>query len=284
MRNNIVGMGLEPERLYRAMKRFKELGERGEYTWRVPTYQVLQAHAGWSSTQTTPTTCSPIRWCGCRTVSRGRCCRPIPSWFKEAHLRAGGLTCARTHTPTTTLDHRRRLHRPRHRDQAARGRRRRRRHPRARRSRRRNLARHHVSGRRCDIPSLLYSYSFVKNPTWSRAYSPAGEICRHIEDMADRFDLRRRIRFGHEVTGLAFDEDAGVWTATTANRKRFRARTVVLASGPLSDASLPDIRGLDTYEGTRSTAPGGTTTTTSPASGSPSSAPAPAPSRSSPSW
>ena len=67
--------------------------------------------------------------------------------------------------------------------------------------------------------------------------------------MATRFDIRRRIRFGHEVKDLTFDEDAGIWTATTKNRKTFRARTVVLASGPLSDVSFPDIRGLDSYRG-----------------------------------
>lgn len=61
-------------------------------------------------------------------------------------------------------------------------------------------------GASCDVPSLLYSYSFVKNPKWSRTYSPAAEIYRHIEEMANRFDIRRHIRFGHEVTGLAFDE------------------------------------------------------------------------------
>ena len=99
-------------------------------------------------------------------------------------------------------------------------------------------------GASCDIPSLLYSFSFVKNPTWSRTYSPADEIRNHIEDMADRFDIRRRIQFGQEVTGLSFDEGAGVWTATTASRKRFRARTVILASGPLPDSSFPDIRGI----------------------------------------
>jgi cation diffusion facilitator CzcD-associated flavoprotein CzcO len=104
-------------------------------------------------------------------------------------------------------------------------------------------------GASCDIPSLLYSFSFVKNPTWSRTYSPADEICNHIEDMADRFDIRRRIQFGQEVTGLSFDEDAGVWTAITASRKRFRARTVILASGPLPDSSFPDIRGIDSYQG-----------------------------------
>ena len=98
-------------------------------------------------------------------------------------------------------------------------------------------------GASCDVPSLLYSFSFVKNPQWSRTYSPAPEIYRHIEEMATRFDVRRRVRFGHEVTGLAFDEATGAWTATTKNRKRFRARSVILASGPLSDASFPNIRG-----------------------------------------
>lgn len=104
-------------------------------------------------------------------------------------------------------------------------------------------------GAACDIPSLLYSFSFVKNPDWSRAYSPAGEIRQHIEDMVDAFDLRRRIQFGIEVSGLAFDETEGVWTVKTTGRKKFQARTVVLASGPLPDHKWPDIRGLNTYQG-----------------------------------
>lgn len=107
-------------------------------------------------------------------------------------------------------------------------------------------------GAACDIPSLLYSFSFAGNPTWSRAYSPAAEICSHIEAMADHFDVRRNIRFHHEVTALGFDEDAGVWTATLttpAGRRRLVARTVVLASGPLPDSGFPDVRGLDSYAG-----------------------------------
>jgi cation diffusion facilitator CzcD-associated flavoprotein CzcO len=104
-------------------------------------------------------------------------------------------------------------------------------------------------GASCDVPSLLYSYSFVKNPTWSRMYSPAPEIYRHLEEMATRFGVRRHVRFGHEVAELAFDEDAGVWNANTTNGREFRARSVVLASGPLSDVSFPDIRGLDSYRG-----------------------------------
>ncbi len=104
-------------------------------------------------------------------------------------------------------------------------------------------------GAACDIPSLLYSFSFAQNPDWSRAYSPAGEIHGHIEDLVDEFDLRRRIQFGVEVNGLHFDENAGTWIVKTTGGKRFTARTVVLASGPLPDHKLPDIRGVATYEG-----------------------------------
>ena len=46
IRNKITAMGMEPERLYRAVKRFKELGDRGESTWRVPTYRFLRRYAG----------------------------------------------------------------------------------------------------------------------------------------------------------------------------------------------------------------------------------------------
>lgn len=101
----------------------------------------------------------------------------------------------------------------------------------------------------CDIPSLLYSFSFAKNPNWSSAYPSGAEICAHIEQLTDEFNLRRRIRFNTEVTGMSFDEVSGVWTLTANRRRRFRARTVVLASGPLADASLPDIRGIDNYRG-----------------------------------
>jgi cation diffusion facilitator CzcD-associated flavoprotein CzcO len=105
-------------------------------------------------------------------------------------------------------------------------------------------------GAACDIPSLLYSYSFAPNPDWSRAYSGGAEILTYIRDLADRHDLRRHIRFGVCVTGLAFDEDSGTWTASTENGTEYTARAVVMASGPLANVAPPDIRGLDSYTGT----------------------------------
>ncbi|OQS12769.1 4-hydroxyacetophenone monooxygenase [Nocardia donostiensis] len=105
-------------------------------------------------------------------------------------------------------------------------------------------------GAACDIPSRLYSYSFAPNPDWSHTYSGSAEILAYIESMVDEAGIRPQIRFDHTVTGLVFDEDAGLWVISfTGRRRKVRARTVVLASGPLSNAGFPDIPGRDTYEG-----------------------------------
>lgn len=44
-------------------------------------------------------------------------------------------------------------------------------------------------GAACDIPSLLYSYSFEPNPDWSRAYSGSSEILAYIKAMVDKHAL-----------------------------------------------------------------------------------------------
>ncbi len=83
MRNNIVEMGLEPERLYTAMKRFRQLGSRGETTWRVPTYQILKLHA-----RMVVNPRNPYHWVANPMVKLSdryptTLLRPIPTWFKE---------------------------------------------------------------------------------------------------------------------------------------------------------------------------------------------------------
>lgn len=104
-------------------------------------------------------------------------------------------------------------------------------------------------GAACDIPSVLYSYSFAPNPHWSRAYSGGAEILRYIEGLVDRYGLHRHIRFGEDVTALNFDEDTGTWTADVRSGTTYTARAVVMAPGPLANVSWPDIRGLDSYTG-----------------------------------
>ncbi|TXI57816.1 flavin-containing monooxygenase [Mycolicibacter arupensis] len=104
-------------------------------------------------------------------------------------------------------------------------------------------------GAACDIPSRLYSYSFAPNPAWSHTYSGSGEILSYIDTMVESFGIAPYIRFGHNVTAITYDAEAGEWTIDLHGREPVRARTVVVASGPLANASFPDIQGIETYEG-----------------------------------
>lgn len=104
-------------------------------------------------------------------------------------------------------------------------------------------------GAACDIPSRLYSYSFAPNPDWSHTYSGSDEILGYIDSMVESFGIAPHIRFGHNVTGVEYDEVAGEWTVNFEGREPVQARTVIVASGPLANASFPKIEGIETYEG-----------------------------------
>jgi hypothetical protein len=83
MRNNIVDMGLEPERLYTAMSRFKKLGERGESTKRLPLYQVVKWHAAMVTNPKHPYHLLANSMVRVSSHYPRTLLRPIPSWFKE---------------------------------------------------------------------------------------------------------------------------------------------------------------------------------------------------------
>ncbi|BBX84641.1 flavin-containing monooxygenase [Mycolicibacterium aubagnense] len=104
-------------------------------------------------------------------------------------------------------------------------------------------------GAACDIPSRLYSYSFAPNPDWSHTYSGSDEILGYIDTMVESAGIAPYIQFGHNVTGVEYDEAAGEWTVNFEGRPPVQARTVIVASGPLANASFPKIEGIETYEG-----------------------------------
>lgn len=104
-------------------------------------------------------------------------------------------------------------------------------------------------GAACDIPSNLYSYSFAQNPQWSRGFSGAAEIMGYVHHLVARFDLHRLIEFNRNVTSMSFDEDSGLWTVSTEQGEPLRARNVVMGQGPLSNASFPNISGIEDYKG-----------------------------------
>ena len=108
-------------------------------------------------------------------------------------------------------------------------------------------------GARCDIESMIYSYSWSheleQDWTWSERYAAQPEILRYLEHVADRFDLRRDIRFGTHVTGAAFDEEDRRWSVTTDGGDALSASFLVMATGCLSVPRLPDLPGIERFAG-----------------------------------
>ena len=74
-------------------------------------------------------------------------------------------------------------------------------------------------GARCDVESLQYSYSFSpeldQEWTWTEKYAPQAEIMAYANHVADRFDLRRDIRFSTRVMAATFDEKSARWIVET---------------------------------------------------------------------
>ncbi|GAA3536700.1 NAD(P)/FAD-dependent oxidoreductase [Nonomuraea rosea] len=120
-------------------------------------------------------------------------------------------------------------------------------------------------GAGCDIPSHLYSYSFEKYASWTRRYPEQPEILGYLEHCADKYDVRRKIRFGTEVRRAVFAGSA--WEVTTSGSGTtttpghvdetggdggLRTETfdvVVMAVGQLNRPRLPDIAGMPDFEG-----------------------------------
>jgi phytoene dehydrogenase-like protein len=74
-------------------------------------------------------------------------------------------------------------------------------------------------GARCDVQTIDYSYTFdpelEKAWTWSERYATQPEILRYLGFVADRYDLRRDIRFHTRVTAATWDQAAERWLLTT---------------------------------------------------------------------
>lgn len=108
-------------------------------------------------------------------------------------------------------------------------------------------------GARCDIESLDYSYSFCnalqQEWSWSERYAGQPEILRYINHVADRFDLRRDIQLNTRVTQMHFDEAREHWVFSTDTAETFTARHAIMATGVLSVAQVPSMKGLEDYQG-----------------------------------
>jgi cation diffusion facilitator CzcD-associated flavoprotein CzcO len=110
-------------------------------------------------------------------------------------------------------------------------------------------------GARCDSESYFYSFSDRLSPdlldewTWSERFAAQPEILRYLQHVADRFDLRRDIRFHTTVVAATWDEASTRWLVDTDDGNRLSARFLLTAVGCLSTTNLPEFPGRDDFRG-----------------------------------
>lgn len=100
-----------------------------------------------------------------------------------------------------------------------------------------------------DVPTTTYSYYFEPNPNWSRLFSTGTEIKQYADDVADKYDVRRHMRFNTVVEGARWDSEANLWRVALAGGEALSTQYLLTATGFLSQPKTPDIAGIASFAG-----------------------------------
>ncbi|HET9728546.1 MAG TPA: NAD(P)/FAD-dependent oxidoreductase, partial [Acidimicrobiia bacterium] len=107
-------------------------------------------------------------------------------------------------------------------------------------------------GARCDIESMEYSYQFddelQQEWEWTERYAAQPEILRYAEHVADRLGLRPDMQFNTRVLSATYGDDER-WAVKLDTGEDLTTQFLIMATGCLSSANIPDFKGRDTFEG-----------------------------------
>jgi cyclohexanone monooxygenase len=105
-------------------------------------------------------------------------------------------------------------------------------------------------GAQCDIESYVYLPLLEETGYMPKEkYSFAPEIFAHAQRIGKHFDLYKRACFQTQVREARWDDEKGRWTVTTDRGDVFKARFVIMSSGPLNRPKLPAIPGIEKFKG-----------------------------------
>ncbi|RFU32996.1 hypothetical protein B7463_g3335, partial [Scytalidium lignicola] len=106
----------------------------------------------------------------------------------------------------------------------------------------------------CDIPAHNYQFSWRPNPEWSAFFAPAPEIERYLCQVCEEEGLLESIKTSHRVVGAFWNEDKRIWEVEVENLESGEifndfCHFLLDASGILNNWKLPDIVGLEDFQG-----------------------------------
>lgn len=109
-------------------------------------------------------------------------------------------------------------------------------------------------GCRCDVESLEYCFSFSEELRngwdWSERYAAQPEILRYCNWAADKLDVRRDMVFNTRIDRAELIADSTHWHVTSEQGTSWTARHLILATGALTIPKMPQIPGIERFEGT----------------------------------
>jgi 4-hydroxyacetophenone monooxygenase len=104
-----------------------------------------------------------------------------------------------------------------------------------------------------DTPNHFYSFSFEPSHQWTQFYSKRDELHAYLEGCADKYDIRRHIRFETTVTAARYDEADACWRLDLddggGRAEAIEANAIISAVGQLNRPAIPDIDGLADFAG-----------------------------------
>lgn len=104
-------------------------------------------------------------------------------------------------------------------------------------------------GAACDVQSHMYSLSFIPKSDWSKRYADAAEIFAYIHSLTQKYDLKKYCEFNCEVLAAEYNQQSCDWKLTLNNDTTLMAQFVVFASGPLHVPQIPQIKGIEKFQG-----------------------------------
>ncbi|MGY4572373.1 flavin-containing monooxygenase [Bradyrhizobium sp. USDA 3256] len=108
-------------------------------------------------------------------------------------------------------------------------------------------------GCRFDSESYTYGFSFSRELLdewhWKERFSGQPENLRYLNYVADKFDLRKHMRFNCKVDVMQFDETRDLWQLRISDGRELTCRFVVLAIGLLSAPTMPRVEGTEDFKG-----------------------------------
>jgi 4-hydroxyacetophenone monooxygenase len=108
-------------------------------------------------------------------------------------------------------------------------------------------------GCRVDVANSFFSYSFAQRSDWPNHYSTQPALLAYFRECAERFGLRKLVRFQTEVLNAAWQDDRAVWRIRVrkpdGREDAIEANALISAVGQLNQPKLPKIPGMKTFAG-----------------------------------